>query len=316
LKGEENNLNFMKESKVNKLTPIVISTALGHDGRGIFPYTLWPAYRRLLNIVRATGTVVFSKSATRHPRRGNFVPANPLTWKYIRRLPGQGMLNAYGLTNEGVAACAPHLRAALQAGWHTIPNFYPEFIKGTDLAIQETLEAAALYQEILGPDFWALELNFSCPNSAEEIRENMAQGLACVAEVRSRFPALFLVTKISICHPYEFSQELERAGVGAIHAVNTVPYGLIFPPDRCPPSPLAAVGGGGVSGGPALAAAYAYNRELRSKVGLFLIMGCGVRHRQDVQQYFDLGADAVSLCTVALRNPAEAAAIVSAFNRP
>jgi dihydroorotate dehydrogenase len=298
----------------NKITRIVLSTALGHDGRGIFPYTLWPAYRRLLQCVKATGTAVFSKSATRFPRCGNFVPANPLTWKYIRRLPGQGMLNAYGLTNEGVAACAPHIRAALAAGWNTIPNFYPEFIKGTTQAIQETLEATAIYQEILGPDFRTLELNFSCPNSAEEIRENMVQGLSCVAEVKSRFPALFLVAKISICHPYEFSQDLERAGVGAIHAINTVPYALIFPPDRCPPSPLAAVGGGGVSGGPAWEAALAYNRGLRQQVGLFLIMGCGVRNREDVQRYFDLGADAVSVCTVALRNPGEAAALVTDFN--
>ena len=304
----------MRQPEDSKITPVVISTALGHDGRGIFPYTLWPAYRRLLKAVRATGTVVFTKSATRRPRRGNFVPTNPLTWKYLRRLPDQGMLNAYGLTNEGVAACAPHIRAAAVKGSNIIPNFYPEFIKGTDIAIGETLEAAAIYQQVLGPRFWALELNFSCPNAAEEIRENTAQGLRCVQEVKAAFPGLFLVAKISICHPYEFAQELERAGVNAIHAINTIPYGLIFPPERYPPSPLAAVGGGGVSGGPALAAALEYNRNLRQKVGLFLIMGCGVRNRDDVQRYFDLGADAVSFCTLALRDPEEAAQIVLNLN--
>jgi dihydroorotate dehydrogenase (NAD+) catalytic subunit len=304
----------MKQPDTRVISPIVISTALGHDGRGIFPYTLLPGYRRLVRTVRATGTTVFTKSATRFARRGNFVAGNPLTWKYIRRLPDKGMLNAYGLTNEGVAACAPHLRRAREAGFNVIPNFYPEFAKGTEQAIRETLEAAAIYRENLGPHFQALELNFSCPNSAEEIRENVGQGLRCFREVRAAHPGLFLVAKISICHPYEFAQELEAAGINALHAINTVPYEIIFPPDRYPPSPLAAAGGGGVSGGPALAAALEYNRGLRQKVRGFLIMGCGVRSRGDVQQYFDLGADAVSFCTLALRDWREAERIVATYN--
>jgi dihydroorotate dehydrogenase len=294
---------------------VAISTALGHDGRGIFPYTLLPGYRNLVRAVRETGATVFSKSATRFERRGNFIPWNPLTWKYIRRLPDLGMLNAYGLTNEGVAACAPHLRRAREAGFQVVPNFYPEFAKGTETAIRETLEALEIYRQNLGPYFEALELNYSCPNSAEEIRENVVQGLKCTREVRERFPDLFLIAKISICHPYEFAQELERAGVNAIHAINTIPYEIIFPPDRYPPSPLRAVGGGGVSGGPALTAALEYNRGLRRQVSLFLIMGCGVRNHEDVQRYFDLGADAVSFCTLALRDWREAEKIIASYNR-
>ena len=41
-------------------------------------------------------------------------------------------------------------------------------------------------------------------------------------------------------------------------------------------------------------------------MGLFLIMGCGVTSPDDVRRYFDLGADAVSLCTLALRDWREA----------
>jgi dihydroorotate dehydrogenase len=297
-----------------KISRIVISTALGLDGRGIFPYTLLPGYRALVRTVRETGTTVFTKSATRFPRRGNFVPLNPFTWKYIRRLPDLGMLNAYGLTNDGVAACAPPLRRSREAGFNVIPNLYPEFAKGTEQAVAETLEAVEIYRQHLGPHFSALELNFSCPNSAEEIRENVAQGLRCTREVRERYPDLFLIAKISVCHPYEFAQELERAGVGAIHAVNTIPYEIVFPPDRFPPSPLAAVGGGGVSGGPAFAAALEYNRGLRPKVKSLLIMGCGVRSRAEVQQYFDAGADAVSLCTLALRNWRQVEKIITSFH--
>ena len=301
----------MTASVKRQISPVVISTALGHDGRGIFPYTLLPGYRRLLAAVRDTGTTVFTKSATRFKRRGNFIPANPLTWKYIRRLPDMGMLNAYGLTNAGVEVCARDIRRACDEGFKVIPNIYPEFIKGTAIAIRETLEAVSIYQRSLGPHFQALELNYSCPNSEEAIAKNVVQALQSTRKVRSLYPRLFLIAKLSICHPYEFAQELERIGVNALHAVNTIPYNIVFPLQR---SPLNEVGGGGVSGGPSFPLALRYNQELRQKVHLFLIMGCGVTCADDVQRYFDLGADAVSLCTLALRKPEAAARIMVRFN--
>jgi dihydroorotate dehydrogenase len=301
----------IRQSGREHFSPLVISTALGHDGRGIFPYTLLPGYRRLLAAVRDTGTTVFTKSATRFERRGNFIPANPLTWKYIRRLRGMGLLNAYGLTNDGVEAGAPDIRRACDSGFRVIPNLYPEFIKGTNLAIRETLEAVELYRQALGPHFRALELNYSCPNSEEAIARNVVEATKCTREVRRRYPDLFIVVKLSICHPYEFAQELEGLGVNALHAVNTIPYNIVFPLQR---SPLNEVNGGGVSGGPAFPLALPYNEALRQKVRLFLIMGCGVTSRDDVQRYFDLGADAVSICTLALRKPQEAARVVAAYN--
>ncbi|MDD2900931.1 MAG: HisA/HisF-related TIM barrel protein [Syntrophales bacterium] len=302
----------MIQAETGRISTIVVSTALGPGGRGIFPYTLLPAYRWLLRAVRETGTTVFAKSATRFPRQGNFRAFNPLTWKYIKRLPDLGMLNAYGLTNHGVTACAGAIKVSGSQGFNVIPNFYPEFAKGTDTAIKETLEAIGLYQKLLGPSFWALELNFSCPNSQEAIRENVAQALKCFQDVKGKYPGLFLLAKISICHPYEFAQELEKLGVNALHALNTIPYEIVYPQKR---SPLWQVGGGGVSGGPAFAAALDYNMGLRKQVSLPLIMGCGVRNREDVQRYLDAGADAVSICTLALRKPGEAAAVITSFNK-
>ena len=45
------------------ISKVVISTALGPDGRGIFPYTLLPGYRRLLRAVRDTGAAVLTPTA-------------------------------------------------------------------------------------------------------------------------------------------------------------------------------------------------------------------------------------------------------------
>jgi dihydroorotate dehydrogenase len=302
----------MIQAERGRISTVVISTALGPGGRGIFPYTLLPGYRQLLRAARETGTAIFSKSATRFKRSGNFIAWNPLTWKYIQRLPEAGMLNAYGLTNQGVTVCASEIKASAAQGFKVIPNFYPEFAKGTEIAIKETLESIDIYQQVIGPDFWALELNYSCPNSQEAIRENVAQALKCSQEVKGKFPSLFLIAKISICHPYEFAQELERLGVNTLHAVNTIPFEIVFPQKR---SPLWASGGGGVSGGPAFAAALDYNTRLRQLVSLPLIMGCGVRNREDVQRYLDAGAEAVSFCTLALRHPREAAAIIARYNK-
>jgi dihydroorotate dehydrogenase (NAD+) catalytic subunit len=296
------------------ISTVVISTALGPGGQGIFPYTLCPPYRRLLKSVPPTGTTVLAKSATRRPRRGNFIPWNPLTWKYIQRFPNLGLLNAYGLTNSGVERCARDIKTACSQGMDVVPNFYPEFAKGEELAIRETVEALEIYQKSLGEAFWALELNFSCPNSQEAVHENVTQGLKCVQAVRAHQPRLVVIVKISLVHPYEFAQELERLGVQAIHGVNTIPYEIIFPPEQGPPSPLTQAGGGGLSGGPALAEALRYNAGLRRAVRLPLIMGCGVSKFTDVQRYLDLGADAVSLCTLALRRPKQARQILLAYN--
>ncbi|MEJ2092535.1 MAG: HisA/HisF-related TIM barrel protein [Syntrophobacterales bacterium] len=297
-----------------RISTLVLSTALGPDGRGIFPYTLWPSYRRLLRAVKETGITVLTKSATRFPRRGYFLPANPLTWKYIRRLPQGGMLNAYGLTNEGVDKVAPKIGAACREGFQVIPNFWPEFTKGAEIAVQENLEAVALYRRHVGEAFWALELNFSCPNVPEDIACNVNDGLACAQALKAAHPDLFIIAKLSVVHPYEFAQELERVGVGALHAVNTIPYELVFPPGRFPPSPLAHVGGGAVSGGPAWTQAYQYNKGLRPLVSLPIIMGCGVTSQEGVQRYLDLGADAVSICTLALRNPQKVEGIVTRYH--
>ena len=223
------------------------------------------------------------------------------------------MLNAYGLTNKGVEACAAQIGAACREGFQVIPNYWPEFTKGAEIAVQQTLEAIALYRRHLGEAFWALELNFSCPNVQEDISCNVTDGLACVRALKTAHPDLFLIAKLSVVHPYEFAQELERAGVGALHAVNTIPYELVFPPDRHPPSPLVEVGGGGVSGGPAFQQAYEYNKGLRPLVRVPLIMGCGVTGEEEVQRYLDLGADAVSICTLVLCRPAEAENILVSY---
>lgn len=293
------------------ISKIVVSTIAGHLGRGIFPLMLFPGYRHSLKVMEETKTTKITKSSTRLKRVGNFITWNPLTWKYIQPLPNKSLLNAYGLTNEGVEKNADDMLPALEAGDRIIPNFFPEFAKGTDIAIEETKQAAKIYHERLGRYFWIIELNFSCPNSKEKIAKNMEQATKCVRELTKEFPWLMIIAKISIVHPFEFSQELELIDPGIIiHAINTVPYNMIYGGI----SPLADVGGGGVSGPESFPISLIYSEELRKKIKARMIMGNGVGSLEAVRKYLDVGADCVSTCTIFKHNPKEGANILELYN--
>ncbi|KJR43338.1 Dihydroorotate dehydrogenase, classes 1 and 2 [Candidatus Magnetoovum chiemensis] len=293
----------------NYISNIVISTSLGFYGAGMFPYSLDPRYRKVLRIVKDKKITVLTKSATRYNRLGNFALTRPWTWKYIKTLPDKkSLLNAYGLTNKGAEVHAKNLHKSYKKGLNVIPNFYPEFSKGIDKAISQTKEAVNLYKKYNSQNFWAIELNFSCPNSKEIICENTKMSIDCVREIVRDFPALKIIAKTSIVHPYEFYQELENVGVHVIHAVNTVPYNMVFGDDKA--SPFYRVGSGGVSGAAAFDLAYKYNKELRKKVNIPIIMGCGVSSADDVKKLFDIGANSVSICTMAVRNIKETISVL------
>jgi dihydroorotate dehydrogenase len=291
------------------ISPLVVSTILDHSGRGNeFPLALLPSYQRLTQVILETGTTVIAKSSTFEKHIGNYEAWKPWTWNNIQNIGDDGLLNAYGLSNGGVKVNARAIAFACQIGLNVIPSFYIQFAHGLDRAIDETLAAIEIYGAEMGNYFWILELNLSCPNAEEEIRKNISDALACVAAIRFHHPNLCLIAKISIVHPYEFAQELIEAGVNIIHAINTIPYLMVY--RTGPPSPLQSVGGGGVSGGPAFDQAYCYNAHLRQLVSAPLIMGCGVSCLDDVSSYFNVGADAVSICTVCRRKPEEAIRII------
>ena len=176
-----------------------------------------------------------------------------------------------------------------------IPSVYPQFTKGQDEATRETIRAIGVIFFRHCPNVKVLELNLAGPSSDEKIPENLEKILVCVKDIRLSFPSLCLIGKISITHPHEFVQELVNTGIDIIHAISSIPHDIVFPDSL--PSPLAAVGGGRVSGGPASGPAFAYNKSLRKKINVPMIMGCGVIDLDDAKKYFSVGANAVSICS-------------------
>ncbi|MBA3047906.1 hypothetical protein KKC83_00070 [Patescibacteria group bacterium] len=298
-----------------RISPVVISTIFGHAGNGMFPLVLKPSYRKLLSLAKETKTTILTKSSTRYKKIGNYRPRLPWTWRVIRNFGADGMINAYGLTNNGVLFNAEKIAEALRQGYNVMPNYHPELFKGEDRMQSDIDEAIDIYSNALVHRFKILEINFSCPNIKEDIKENIDMAVQCVKWSKVFAPNLVLIAKISIAHPYELAQELEKAGVDIIHAVNSVPYNVLCP-DINKQSPLHKYGGGGVSGGPVNEnkLVYNYNAGLRLKVNTHLIMGCGINSLYAAKSYKDIGADSISICTVVKRNPKEAEKIILEYN--
>jgi dihydroorotate dehydrogenase (NAD+) catalytic subunit len=298
----------------NKISKVVTSSIMGHSGGGMFPLTLHPSYRRLTQVIKKADVYNLTKSSTAQRNIGNFILYNPMTWKYIQKIGDNGLLNAYGLTNNGVIENAPAIaRAQKKSGFKVIPNFYPQFSEGRMVATVATLCAISTYQSFLGDNFWAIELNYSCPNAKEKIEENINNALACSKDIKQRFPKLIQIAKISYVHPIEFAQELVKAGVDVIHGINTIPYDMVYKNGR--PSPLADVGGGAVSGRPTSYLAFKRNYLLRKKINAEIIMGCGITRLDDARKYFEVaGADIISICTLARLNPKEAEKIIEFYS--
>lgn len=295
------------------ISSMVISTALGHFGRGFFPYLLFPNYRKLVSTVKREKVSVITKSSTRFSYMGNFIRKDPRTWKYVQRLPNMGMLNSHGLTNDGVEKCAEQIAISRKKGFNVIPSFYPEN-KDEEIAIRETLEAVELFSFHFGTEKWILELNFSCPNFEGIIAGNTYMASECVAEVKKRHPNIIVIAKTSIVHAYHFYTMLEDAGADCIHAINSIPYKALYNSA----SPFENISGGGVSGGPAFARAFFRVREVPKYTSLPLILGCGVIDQRNAETYFQVGKRfkrpvSVSMCTLPARAPKQARELILKF---
>ena len=298
------NFNF------GEISNVVVSTALGHYGLGMFPYLFDSDYIRLIRLMKESRTTVLTKSGTRFRRKGNFRLLFPWTWKYIKKIPNFGILNAYGLTNFGVLINVRGLSLSGRFGIDFIPNIYPEFSRGTKTAINQVIEVIGMYKKVLQKHLWAVELNFSCPNSTEAITRNTLSGKECIKAVEKKFPYLIVIVKASIVHPVETIQEWERAGASAYHCINTIDFSLLFSAT----SPLSRVGGGGVSGGPTTEMAFKHNQEIRKHVQRPMIFGCGVMDETQVKRCLDAGADAVSICSLVSYDPSKAMKVIKKYN--
>jgi len=159
---------------------------------------------------------------------------------------------------------------------------------------------------------FGVQVNLSCPNTGHD-PDHLAQEaediLGCFQFLRSEIP---LVPKLSVLYPVEAAKELQDL-CDAICISNTIPWGqlpadidwagLFGVPESAdePISPLAHLGGGGLSGWPLLKLVEEWVKAARGRgVDLPINAGGGILGPKDVDVLARAGADSVFMGSIAI----------------
>lgn len=258
------------------------SGALAYDGRG----WIWEYPLRWMGILNPHEFTIVVKTLTLRPRKGNLRWYAP--WRAVRLIPG-GAVNAVGLTNPGIdwwiRTCYPRMR---RMGLQMVVSVYPESVE----------EARAFAEKLRPLQIAAIELNASCPNVAHCETDTVSHVHSLAVALREAGHPL--IVKVGYDQPYVAIAQAVEGVAEAIHAINTVPWRLVFPEQR---SPLARLGGGGVSGAPIRPFVREAVRRLREHTHLPIIAGGGIATLHDLEELWALGARAFSIGTLFLRAP-------------
>jgi dihydroorotate dehydrogenase len=160
--------------------------------------------------------------------------------------------------------------------------------------INELGEMAAMMNDA---NLVALEFNPSSPNfnlALTKQVEYVVEGCRTIKE-KTKFP---LLLKLSVAHDYkQIARETEDI-VEAI-GINSVPWSMAFPMQK---SPLAHLGGGGVSGKIAQVWTWKMLADLAAATKTPII-GPSVWEYRDIENLRGLGAKAISFGTIFMRYP-------------
>jgi dihydroorotate dehydrogenase len=276
--------------------------------------------------LRFDGATFVAKTTTLQRREGN-MPLKPnLTPqermpKCVIVKPLKGVaLNAVGLSGPGA------LSLLARGRWQRMTNpFLISFMsvaERPDERIDELRKFVTLLRGHLR-DFWGpvgLQINYSCPNVGVFVRtltNEIEEGLAIASELR-----IPIFPKFSVVMSPEVAADIvSRNACEGVCISNTVPWGVF--PDRIDwkglfgsdVSPLAHVGGGGLSGKPLLPLLIEWVRRARS-AGLVkhVNAGGGILSKRDAKKVFAAGADSISLGSIAFLRPWRVAGIVRSAN--
>lgn len=259
---------------------LAASGALAFDGRG-WP---WEQPLRWLGLLDETVLTTVIKTLTLKPRRGNLRWYNP--HGCIRLIPG-GTLNSVSLTNPGLDWWCRTIGPRINS------NVAP--VMGSILG--EPAELAVMAARLNNFDLVGLEVNASCPNTGDDLLKNTDKSIeSCeVVKAKTRFP---IVLKLSVVHDVH-SIVREVTGLVEAFSINSVPWSVVFPGKR---SPLAKLGGGGVSGKVAQPFTWRLVKELVEMTDIPVI-GPSVWGFEDIAALRALGAQAIAFGAVFLRYP-------------
>ena len=275
---------------------------------------------------RFDGMTFVSKTTTLNAREGNMALTGPsklpgfagwqpkrLVPKCVKVYPFKGMVvNSVGLSGPGA-------QALFDAGkWQERKTPFLLSFMSVAPTPEERLNELIAFRDLL-LDYvptmrakLALQINFSCPNVGLDPS-------ALTAEIQTALDLFAdmgvpIVPKFNTKVPIEVALETaEHPCCDAICVSNALPWSVAFPDRK---SPLAHLGGGGVSGAPLFKHVEWWVGEARAEgLDLPLNVGGGILARRDVlalcQAGLDFARDSIFLGSVAILRPWRVADLIS-----
>ena len=261
------------------------SGALAFDGRG-WPWE-WPL--RWSGFIEPRLFTIVTKTLTRRPRRGNLRWSHP--WSVVKKMTGDGIVNAIGLTNKGIDWWLNSVSPRIPSDYKMVAS----------VEADHQTEMVEMIQLLNGRGIVGIELNLSCPNSPSKDARTTDKVLSLchAAATISSFP---LIAKLSYTHDYvSIIRGLEKLKRIEAVSINSIPWEALFPGEK---SPLARYGGGGVSGKKIQALSWKMIGEM-AKASKIPVIGPSVWDYEDIQEIFDRGAKAVSFGSIFVHHPAQ-----------
>ena len=286
---------MIKLSNGHSFEFVAASGSLAFDGRG-WPWE-WPL--RWAGKLDPHLFTIVTKTIMPEPWKGNLQWHAP--FRVVKLLAEQGevlnpflflmrpdflagAVNAVGLTNDGLEMWLYRDYPVIERlGYKVIVSITRE--KG--LSCKEMAMLLKGLKNIVG-----IEYNASCPNTDPALLQNaelVARNCFAIKKV-SDYP---LLLKLSCVQPYV---EIARAVQGTVEAVsiNSVAWSVVYPDKK---SPLANLGGGGVSG----KIAQPFTWQMVSKLARETstpVIGPSIWEYEDIQRLRMLGASAYHFGTI------------------
>lgn len=263
----------MLSTKLGKITlknPLIL-------GSGILGVT----GASLVNVAKNGAAGVTTKSISMNPREGH---PNPTVLVY-----SEGLINAVGLSNEGVEKSIEEIKYARD---HSDAVIIASIV---GFSIEEFGRIA---KEISKANPHMIELNLSCPNVEDEHGKPYATdaklAAAAVHEVKKN-TKLPIIAKLSpnVNNIAEIAQAVEKAGADAICAINTVGPGMVININAA--KPVLANKAGGVSGPAIKPIAVRCVYDIYKAVNIPIIGIGGITTGEDAVEMMMAGASAVGI---------------------
>ncbi|MCI0363048.1 MAG: dihydroorotate dehydrogenase [Phycisphaerales bacterium] len=241
-----------------------------------------------------------TKSITRQPREGN------PPWRIIDVPRAPAMLNAIGLANVGLDQFLGEKLPALQR----IGTVVIGSIAGN--SIDEYVEIAAAFDQ--SGQLPAVELNVSCPNTADGLQfgEHPRKLAELLARVRPAITRAKMIVKLSpnVADIVSMARSAIDAGADAITLINTMPALAIDVETR---APRLSRGAGGLSGPAihpiAVRMVHEVYRSVAKDAGVPIIGLGGVMTWQDAAELILAGSTAVGMGTALFVDPTSPRAV-------